>query len=138
VRLPAGGLAQPAPAPHTPIEDQGGNFGPLRLRGYDWQAETSHLRLTWQAVQPPGQDYAVGVHIIDEVGALVAQADAEPNLPMRYWRVGQSYISTHKLPLESLPQGQYSVWVMVYDRQSGARLDNGTDARTLALFSLER
>ena len=139
VRLRAGGMAQPAPKPPQLIKDQAeAHFGPLRLLGYDWQADTGQLQLTWQAAQPPGQDYAVGIHIIDEEGTLVGQADSEPNLPMRYWQADQRYLSDHMLSLDDLPQGRLSVLVMVYSRQDGTRLDNGLPDRALTLLTFKR
>ncbi|MCS6835604.1 MAG: hypothetical protein NZ750_06270 [Anaerolineae bacterium] len=139
VRLRAGGVAHPAPEPAQSIEGQSGNlFGPLRLLGYDWQDKTGQLRLTWRPIRSPHHDYAIGVHIVDEHGRLVGQADSEPNLPTRYWQAEQRYLSDHRLDFDSLPQGRLEVFVMVYSRESGARLDNGTPSRTLLLLNLKR
>jgi hypothetical protein len=58
----------------------------------------------------------------------VAQLDWQPQdalgkLPMRLWEPGWPVVDTQLLPLPAdLPAGEYTLWVGLYDWQTGARL----------------
>lgn len=63
----------------------------------------------------PRGTYSVAFHLEDERGALIAQADY--GLP----NTNQSCQSV-SVALHDLPAGEYSLWVMIYDWQTGERL----------------
>ena len=59
-------------------------FSAMELAGYDLAAgpwsrcAIVPLTLFWQAQAPPGADYNVFVHLMDENGWIVAQTDSAP------------------------------------------------------------
>ena len=103
----------------------------VQLTGADWgrpAAESLRLTLHWQARGPVDFDYAIFAHLLDAQGNRVAQLDWQPQdalgkLPMRLWEPGWPVVDTQELPLPAdLPAGEYTLWVGLYDWQTGARL----------------
>jgi hypothetical protein len=101
------------------------NFGDsIRLLGYTLEGET--LRLLWEATGEMAEDFTVLVFALaDEykVGGentIVAQGDAQPLLPTRYWRPGEQFISEHHL--SSPPPGDYPIYIGWYSTLYPARL----------------
>ena len=95
-------------------EDQQPNFDEtIRLLQYLFDPELNELILNWQAEGTPAEDFTVFVHVLDEDGAIIAQADAAPRLPTGYWRWGESY-STYHLFDSDLPLLEHTVLIGWY------------------------
>lgn len=91
--------------------------------------------LTWQAAATPETDFSVFAHLLDGAGEKVAQLDWQPHdawgpRPMTTWLSGETLADTQTLTLPAtLPAGEYTLIVGVYDWQTGARLPvQGTNA----------
>jgi hypothetical protein len=79
------------------------------------------LSLSWRAQQSP-PDVTVFVHLVDEAGNLLAQADGDPlagSYPFAQWRPGQQVDDIRYLP--SLPEAR-TVLLGLYRRSDGQRL----------------
>jgi hypothetical protein len=82
--------------------------------------------LYWLAVTPVETDYTVFVHLLDETGAIVSQADAPPAgglYPTTFWLPGEIVEDTHHL---SVPDGihePHRVVVGLYDPTTSNRLE---------------
>jgi len=122
IRAPAQYQVSPV---HHPV---GARLGDLaRLVGYDLTQAPRALEMTlvWEALTAsdwPG--YAVFVHLRDDQG-LVAQHDGVPGGGLRPtvgWRSGEFITDRHMLPLGDLPEGDYSLFVGMYDPTTGERL----------------
>ncbi len=95
-------------------EDQQPNFDEsIRLLQYFFDPEFNELILNWRAEGTPAEDYTVFVHVLDQDGAIIAQADASPRLPTGYWRWGESY-STYHLFDTDLPLLEHTVLIGWY------------------------
>ncbi len=104
-------------------------LGPkLSLVGYDLSAAPGEVMLYWKAKEPVSADYTAFVHLLDEAGDAVAQADSQPQAgayPTSFWSVNEVVPDRHRFPTESvagLPPGSYSVRVGLNDLQTGVRL----------------
>lgn len=84
------------------------------------------LSLWWQALGEMGTSYAVSVQLLDEAGRLVAQHDSPPQrgeAPTTSWLEGEFVQDEHQIELlRGLPQGSYTLLLVVYDPKTGARL----------------
>ena len=116
------GYLQPAYArpraftPTTPIPNpthaQFDSF--VNLRGYELSQTTLHpgepldIDLYWEVNgQPPG-DYLLFVHLMNDLGLLVAQRDTHPglgNFPSSQWQVGDRFVDTIRI---YLPETAYA------------------------------
>lgn len=79
------------------------------------------LSLNWRAQQSP-PDVTVFVHLVDEAGNLLAQADGDPlagSYPFAQWQPGQLVVDIRYLP--SLPEAR-TVRLGLYRRSDGQRL----------------
>ena len=86
----------------------------VTLRGYELSAETIHpgepidIDLYWEVTgQPPG-NYLLFIHLIDEIGAMVAQRDTHPglgNFPSDQWQPGDRFTESIRL---YLPETAYA------------------------------
>ena len=96
--------------------------------GYDLSAAPGEVTLYWQARELVSADYTVFVHLLDEAGNAMAQADSQPQAgayPTSFWSVKEVVPDRHRFPAElvaGLPPGTYSVRVGLYDLQTGVRL----------------
>lgn len=98
--------------------------------------------LTWN--QPEGMplptgDYVVFVHVLDQDGNIVAQADRRPGsgtLPPGNWLPGQ-ITDQLDIPIGELPEGNYEVVMGLFDPITFERLvpDNGDAANRLNIGS---
>jgi len=123
-----------------------------RLTGFAFQpdspaaGDTLQLDLAWQALHPDQTSYKVFVHVIDEQGNLVAQHDSPPannQLPTNIWIPDEYILDSHAIPLpDTLPPGQYTLRVGMYDPATGVRLpvssdlpvhDNALDLTTITI-----
>jgi 4-amino-4-deoxy-L-arabinose transferase-like glycosyltransferase len=127
---PAGTATQPGPSARR----VGAHFGTsIELDGYEVDGATPRrLTLRWRASQPPPRDYTVFVHLLDEAGRLIAQADAMPARPTSTWQAGEPISDTRALPLAPAAR---SLRLGLYELSSGQRLpiEGGGDALDLAL-----
>jgi hypothetical protein len=84
------------------------------------------VTLFWQSQVNLDRNLVVLVHLTDEAGNIVTQADGVPVNGSRLtlsWRADEVLIDEHALQLPSgLEPGRYQLWVGFYDPESGARL----------------
>ncbi len=94
------------------------------LLGYDLAEPASpeeelSLTLHWRADPPLTRSYHVFIHLIDEAGNLVAQADGIPARwlrPTTTWRQGEVITDEHWIDLPpELPEGLYHLYVGLYE-----------------------
>ena len=120
----------------------------IRLIGYELDrtevrpGDTLHLTLYWEAVQPPGIDYSVFVHLVDENEISQAQHDSYPaagSLPTTEWPLGRVVPDRHAIAIPATapaPQ-RFRIDVGVYDYVSGERLlAGGRDHWTLGAVTV--
>ncbi len=77
------------------------------------------LTLYWRADPPLTRSYHVFIHLVDEAGNLVAQADGIPAAwlrPTTTWRPGEVITDGHWIDLPpELPEGLYHLYVGLYE-----------------------
>jgi hypothetical protein len=82
--------------------------------------------LNWRTQSHLDASLKVFVHLLDAQGRLVAQDDSLPALwtyPTNDWQPGQVIVDFHQFPLDaSLPSGEYTLQVGLYDEESGRRV----------------
>lgn len=130
-------------APQTPTSAVYGES--ISLLGYELTAEANPtLTLYWQSVQPVAESYDVFIHIVDETGQIVAQADTAPVAtlaPTNRWQVGDIIRDEHTFTRPpDLPTGMYTIRVGFFLRETGQRLtavgpQAEGDVITIASFS---
>jgi hypothetical protein len=131
-------------APSHPLEARFGER--LALLGYDLNPTEPKpggqidLRLHWQALEPIDRDWTLFVHILDETGERVTQADSPPNylgaLPTTLWQVGVPVLAVHTATLPDRP-ATYSIQMGWYDPQTGERLPLSAGGDSLSLGQIE-
>ncbi len=72
----------------------------IRLQEFLIDADRNEVILNWKAESTPSENYTVFMHMLDEGGNIVEQADAPPRLPTAYWRWGESYLTYHSFPAD--------------------------------------
>ncbi len=84
------------------------------------------VRLYWEALQSPEDDYIVFVHLLDANGQLVASHDGPPTNgqnPTRTWLPGEIVPDVHHIVLDpGIPVGTYRLQVGMYRWPSVERL----------------
>ena len=105
--------------------------GEIKLLGYDLEpgktAGTFDLRLVWQAVTQPRQDYTVFAHVLHPDGTCcVWQQDTMPQqgqYPTSRWLANEVVVDAYQivLPEGTLP-GTYPVEIGLYVPENGRRL----------------
>ncbi len=117
------------PPTQFPVEAVFG--GEIKLLGYDLDpGETGRmadLRLLWQAVAPPTDDYTVFVHVLNQDGTCCAwQQDTMPQegqYPTSRWVADEVVVDEYQIVLpEDAPPGVYPVEVGLYVAENGRRL----------------
>ena len=98
-----------------------------RLIGYDLEQTSEALRLAlhWSCRSPTSQDYVVFVHLLDEHGELVAQADGPPvggDYPTSLWETGERIVDHHLIDTNDVQSGAYDLRVGLYTLETGDRL----------------
>ena len=100
------------PAAPPPVTEANGWF---RLDGYAVTAQTRPgdailLTLLWRSLAPVDENYQVFVHLLDEQGTKIAQADGQPVQwlrPTSTWQAGEQIVDRYGLLLpDLLPAGQ--------------------------------
>ncbi|MFQ5612667.1 MAG: hypothetical protein ACE5H9_11100, partial [Anaerolineae bacterium] len=88
--------------------------------------------LFWQAETTPRADFTVFVHVVDQAGSVVAQADGPPAqgaYPTSLWDAGEIIADEREIVLPGdLPPGCYTLLVGLYRPDSGERLPVAGDA----------
>jgi hypothetical protein len=116
------------PAAPPPVTEDNGWF---RLDGYAVTAESRPgeailVTLLWQDLAAVGENYQVFVHLLDNQGNKIAQADGQPVQwlrPTSTWQPGERIADRYGLLLpETLPSGEYSIAVGLYHPVTGQRL----------------
>lgn len=94
------------------------------LESYLLDSDLNELTLHWKAESAPAENFTVFVHLLDEDGDIIAQADGPPRLPTKYWRWGETYSTYHRFP-EALPLLDYTARLGWYinDGQSLPKLE---------------
>lgn len=143
--LPEGAVAHPL-APQTPLEApfEGG----VTLRGVSRQRAGRLLTvvLFWELQEPQKQSLAGAVHLVRQAGEHTITQRDKPVLSA-YWPlpklpVGEVLPDCYELTLPpeaaGVPAGDYHLFALLYDRESGARrrLPSGADMVDLGTISL--
>lgn len=102
------------------------------LTGYDLETSlarserTLSVDLHWYVTAPLGGQYAVFVHLLDEDDTIVTQGDGPPmggQYPTQFWSAGEYLVDRHIMLLpETLPEGNLSMYVGLYHRETQQRL----------------
>ncbi|MBN1678696.1 MAG: hypothetical protein JW966_00295 [Anaerolineae bacterium] len=118
--------APQAAAPEWASQPVNATFGGnLTLSGFDIPGGVTRdpgdvlpVSLLWEAAAPVAEDYTVGLFLMTPDGSLAAQRDSLPVNGFEHtqsWRPGSFYRDNHGLALpDSLPPGEYELWVVVY------------------------
>lgn len=116
------------PAAPAPVTESNGWF---RLDGYAVTQQVQPggailLTLLWRSLAEVDENYQVFVHLLDEQGTKIAQADGQPVQwlrPTSTWEVGEQIVDRYGLLLpDLLPAGQYTIAVGLYHPATGQRL----------------
>ncbi|MCK6628114.1 MAG: glycosyltransferase family 39 protein [Anaerolineae bacterium] len=99
----------------------------IALIGYDFAPPAEGtgqgtITLYWQSLAPVSEDYVVFVHLLDERGEIIGQADGPPThntYPTRWWSPGETIADTRTLPSAL---GLVALRLGLYDLASGQRL----------------
>jgi hypothetical protein len=126
--------------PMYPLDLRAGDD--IRLQGYAIDRTTVQagasvmLTLWWQALAVPNDERSVLIHLLDNTGAKVAQADGAPargGRPTPQWRAGATIVDTHNLAIPpDLPPGEYTLVFGMYRWPSLERLALQDGATRLA------
>ncbi len=88
----------------NPIDVQFEPF--VKLRGYEvadgsaHPGETVDVDLYWEVTNQPPGNYLLFVHLIDDLGIMVAQRDTHPglgNFPSSQWKIGDRFMESIRL-----------------------------------------
>jgi hypothetical protein len=126
-------LVTESPAVPRPLQADFGQPVVARLLGYDISAEEAgadeeiELKLFWHSLTGDlAESYSVFIHLVDEAGETVAQADGVPLggfRPTTSWREGEMLVDEHALTIPAgAAAGPYHLWAGFYDPESGLRL----------------
>ncbi len=87
--------------------------------------DTIAVTLVWEAIANVEQPYAVFLQLLSPEGILVAQSDGEPRnglVPLDRLPAGESLVDCRSLWVpEDAAEGEYTLIVGLYDRDSGTR-----------------
>jgi mannosyltransferase len=92
------------------------------------------VELQWQTKSPLQENYHVFIHLLNEAGQVIAQADGQPaywTRPTSTWHVDEAVIDRHGLWLPpTTPPGSYQLLIGLYLPENRQRLllTDGTDA----------
>lgn len=115
----------------------------LALSGADMQQDGDRLvvHLGWRVVGESQAPLAAFIHVYGAAGTPVAQSDGPPGdglVPQELWRTGDGLADERVLDLSTLPPGEYTVAVGVYNAADGARLTTESNGSLLGdnLFAI--
>jgi len=99
----------------------------IALIGYDLEKRSDgvHLALRWASLASMERDYTVFVHLVDQNGVLMSQADGPPvggDYPTSLWDPCEVLVDERLVPVEGLPPGTYRLNVGMYLLETGERL----------------
>jgi len=98
----------------------------LTLFGYDMLSASGHINFYWQARERVPENYTLFVHLVDEQGNKLAQADGEPlngDWPTSAWEPGHTFVDVRQFQLPNhLPPGRYFIQLGWYEPLTGVRL----------------
>jgi hypothetical protein len=123
---PPPGIVADMALPNIPLDVEFGDV--IGLRGYDLDQNRDKLkaRLYWESLSETDADYTVFVHIQNQAGETVAQMDrplADNLYPSSLWTPGEIIPDEVTVPFpDSLPPGEYTVYVGLYNFTTGIRL----------------
>ena len=132
-----GGKPQPQTLLNQTLGDQ------ITLLGYDLNltARQLHLTLYWQAATDLTKDYTIFLHVRDSHNQTIAQQDNPPTqgrYPTSLWSKGDIITDNITLALDSLPPGEYTPVIGLYDFVTGQRLPvANSPANEIQLNALE-
>ncbi len=92
---------------------------------------TAQINLYWRALQALVHDYSVAVHVLNEQGVLIAQADSQHpgGTPTSIWPLDRYDLDEHHLTIPAgTPPGSYRLLVGVYHIETGERLEALSDS----------
>jgi hypothetical protein len=99
-----------------------------------WEAK---VRLRWRCLAPPGKDYQVFVHLVDEEGRFVGQHDGSPNggqSPTSAWKMGDTVRDEHVIRIPAAAAGkELQLRVGLYALDDGKRLTSTAGENLLLL-----
>jgi len=104
--------------------------GTIKLEGVEvvdfkagWEAK---VRLRWRCLAPPGKDYQVFVHLVDEANRLHGQHDGGPNggkAPTSLWKAGDVIQDEHVIRVPADYAGkELQLRLGLYNLAEGKRL----------------
>jgi hypothetical protein len=103
--------------------------GQISLNGYDepvWREDRLQVQLYWEGLAQMQANYTTFVHLHNQEGQIVAQMDrplTDNIYPSSVWSVGEIVLDQITVPLpETLPAGDYTLVVGLYDFNTGMRL----------------
>lgn len=127
--------ATPLPTPAPPARAMEARFGDLAtLLGATVRREggVTEVRLLWQAEREVERELVVFVHLLDETGRIIAQADGPPAggaAPTGRWTPGLRFDDVHRLPSDTPGR----IMIGLYDPATLARVPtNGGDSVQVA------
>ncbi|HUX86774.1 MAG TPA: hypothetical protein VMW65_07205, partial [Chloroflexota bacterium] len=84
------------------------------------------VTLYWSAQARPSRDYTVFVHLLNNHGQVLAQADSPPqagDYPTSLWDPSETIVDRHVLTVPTdLPPGVYRLEIGLYQPETGKRL----------------
>ena len=116
----------------------------VSLQGYTSVIKGSVYRvfLFWKVKSPPPFDFTQFVHIRNQAGEVVAQADFQPlkgEYPTRYWRPGEVVVDVVDIPIPAgVTAGEYRVLAGLYRWDTLERLPVTADTTGENAVELER
>jgi 4-amino-4-deoxy-L-arabinose transferase-like glycosyltransferase len=140
---PAAVLAEDALSPAQSLSVELGDPPVIRLRGYDLTqtGESVQLKLYWQSLAQTPINWTVFVHLRNEAGEAIAQADAPPaagKYPTSLWDSGEIIPDTFTLNLPpEIEPGTYHLVVGLYNPFTFERLPvAGSDDNSITLSNV--
>ncbi len=99
---------------------------PVPAEIFSGDTDILSVTLWWRALRSVERDYVVFVHLVDEYGNIIAQADGitmEGRYPTSAWVPGERIVDTRILLLpKDLDAGAYRLMVGLYNPTDGQRL----------------
>lgn len=117
----------------TPTTAQFADWLTLTDLWYGLEDDALLVALRWQASAPPPANVSVSMQLLAPDNTLAVQLDRWPvnaTRPTLTWQPGETLTDRYALPLTDLPAGDYTLWLVVYDSTTLARLPVATAPNT--------